>query len=425
MIWPPFSPLKSHKIRHKVLRGDGVWLYLDNGRKVIDGFSSWWVNLHGHANPEIADAISRQAHKLEHAIFANFTHEAAEKAAESICSILPDALDTVFFSDNGSTAVEVALKMIIQYWKNIGEPNRTEFLMFDGAYHGDTFGAMSVGSKGIFNEPFQDLMFPASTLPFPSTWLGDGDVDDREKEALNKLGNVINEKGRSVAGLIIEPLVQGAGGMNMCRPQFLDQVMDMCRAHNVPVIFDEVMTGFGRTGDYFACNYLENSPDVICLSKGLTGGFLPMSVTVCTRQVRSAFESDLPSKTFYHGHSYTANPLGCAAAIASIDLLRRRINYVREYEKGYTDTIVELEQRDFVKRIRVKGSILAFDIDNGHESGYLNKVSKQIRDACVDYEILLRPLGQAVYLMPPLSISVEERKYLENQTLKLLDDLFA
>ena len=277
----------------------------------------------------------KQAKELEQVIAAGFTHRPAEELARRLADALPAPLRWVFYSDDGSTAVEVALKLAYQFWRNQGERNRTRFLRLEGAYHGDTLGAMSVGERSLFTRPFADLLFPADAVPFPATWEGDGEVEAKEARALARLEELLAHRPGQYAAMILEPLVQGAGGMRMCRPHFLVAVQALLRQCDVLAIYDEVLTGFGRTGALFACEKAATQPDIICLAKGLTGGFLPMAATVCSQRVFSAFYHDDPAKAFYHGHSYTANPLGCAAALASLDLLagehfRRLADWQRE-----------------------------------------------------------------------------------------------
>jgi adenosylmethionine-8-amino-7-oxononanoate aminotransferase len=403
--------------------GEGATLRLEDGRSLIDCISSWWVNLHGHAHPYIAQAIHAQAQKLEHVVFAGFTHEPAEALAERIVGLLPEGLARVFYSDDGSTAVEVALKMAHQHWRNRGEPRRT-FIAFEGAYHGDTFGAMAVGARSAFSAAFDDLVFPVERFPFPDTWVGDETVGDREEAAVAAVEARLaggrdagghdarardSARGHTdVAAVIVEPLVQGAGGMRMCRPSFLRRLREVTRAHDVLLIFDEVMTGFGRTGEHFACERADVEPDVICLAKGLTGGFLPLAVTVASNQVYESFVGGDPSRTLWHGHSYTANPLGCAAALASLDLLEENAGAFREMEAhhfGFLETLADLP----VERRRVTGTIAAFDLTTAGPGGYFDPVASRLKERAPDKGLLLRPLGNTVYLMPPYCLTEGER----------------
>lgn len=285
LVWHPFAHRKTAALPIAIQRGVGSYVYDEEGKRYLDLISSWWVNLHGHAHPEIARAIYEQACTLEHIIFSGFTHEPAVMLAEQLKALLPTPLSRFFYADNGSTAVEAALKMAAQYWYNQGQVERTLFLSFSGGYHGDTFGAMSVGAESGFHEPFKSWMFEVLSIPFPDTWQGDDALLQKEEETLCQLQTHLTQHGHRIAALILEPLVQGASGMRMCRPQLIERVVACVRAYGILVIFDEVMTGFGRTGTLFALNQLNVVPDFLCLSKGLTGGFLPLSLTVTHDEV--------------------------------------------------------------------------------------------------------------------------------------------
>mgnify|MGYP001795259406 CR=1 FL=1 len=406
-IWYPFTQAKTSPPPLKVKSAQGIWLELEDERKIMDCISSWWVNLHGHSHPKIAEAIYRQAMELEHVIFAGFTHQPAEKLAEELVKRLPEGLNRVFFSDNGSTAVEVALKMAYQYWVNQNQ-QRQKFIAFEGAYHGDTFGAMSVCSRSIFNEVFSSMLFEVDFLPFPETYIGDTSVEEREEKILAKFKEKLEQNPRQYAGIIIEPLVQGAGGMRMCRAEFLRKLQQLVKQFDSLLIFDEVMTGFGRVGDWFPSIKTQVTPDITCLSKGITGGFLPLSVTVCSEKIYDAFYSDNPIKTLYHGHSYTANPLGCAAGLASLELMVENQPVFSSMEAKHLQHFEILQENPKVEKLRVMGTIAAMDIVSKQESGYLNKVGLQIREKAVEKGLLLRPLGNELYIMPPKCITDEE-----------------
>lgn len=290
-IWHPFTQERTAPLPIAIEKAVGSYLYDEKGAAYLDLISSWWVNLHGHGHPDIAKAIYDQARQLEHVIFARFTHEPAVSLCEKLQALLPQKLSRFFFSDNGSTAVEVALKMACQYWSNKGFPEKTLFLSFEGGYHGDTFGSMSVGTSA-FHRPFSKLCFPTLTLPFPATWEGDQEVEAKENHALNVLEDLLKTNGSQISALILEPLIQGVSGMRVCTPEFMKKVVDRVRAAGILVIFDEVMTGFGRTGTHFALEQTKVVPDFLCLSKGLTGGFLPLALTVTTEDVYEAFLSD-------------------------------------------------------------------------------------------------------------------------------------
>jgi len=405
-VWMPYTQMKTAPEPLKVKSGKGVWLYLENGGKIMDCISSWWVNIHGHARPEIAEAIFRQAQELEHVISAGFTHEPAEKLAELLLTKLPDNLKRVFYSDNGSTAVEVALKMAFQYWKNKGVKTRVSFIAFEGAYHGDTFGAMSSGSRSIFNEPFNELFFNVDHVPFPATWMDDSEVEEKEAAALSYLENLLEKNPGKYAAMIAEPLVQGASGMNMCRPEFMSGIHKILKKHDILMIYDEVMTGFGRLGEWFACLRAGTRPDIICVSKGITGGFLPLAVTVASEEVFQAFYDDDAAKALYHGHSYTANPLGCAAAVASFGLLSESEASFKKIENIHLKKMESLKKYENMARFRVCGTIAA--VDFVADSGYLSSKGPRLKIFFTERGFLLRPLGNVVYILPPYCISEAE-----------------
>jgi adenosylmethionine---8-amino-7-oxononanoate aminotransferase len=421
-IWKPFTILKGAQEPIKVTDGEGIWLTLEDGRQIIDCISSWWVNLHGHSHPKIAEAIYQQAQKLEHVIFANFSHEPAERLAAGLAERLPGQLNRVFFSDNGSTAVEVALKVAWQYWKNMGR-ERKKFIAFEGAYHGDTLGAMSAGDRSVFTRVFDELMFDVEFLSYPDTWTGDEDITRREDEIINQLEEKLSNNHDDYAAIIIEPLIQGAGGMRMCREEFLQKLHWVNRQFNTLLIFDEVMTGFGRTGDWFACRRAHVEPDLVCLSKGITGGFMPLAVTVCSDEIYEAFHSDDPMHTLWHGHSYTANPLGCAAANASMELMEDHEEAFKTMEKIHQRELELFTGMDRIEKTRVTGTIAAFSLKTDQEEGYLNKIADDIKKKCIDYELLIRPLGNVVYLMPPYCITPEELELVYERLGELLKGL--
>ncbi len=407
----------------KVKSGHGVYLELEDGRQIIDCISSWWVNLHGHANPIIAQAIYEQAQKLEHVIFAGFTHDPAEELACKLLAHLPSTLNQIFYSDDGSTSVEVALKMAYQYWHNKGQ-NRQRFLAFEGGYHGDTFGAMSVAHSSPFWKPFQPMLFDVDLVPFPSTFDSDPDVQLKEEQSLAQLLKLIETGAHNYAALIIEPLVQGVAGMRMCRPQFLQNLQTILRQANIFLIYDEVMTGFGRTGDWFACNKSNTEPDIICLSKGITGGFLPLAVTIATKNIFDAFYSDDVTKTFFHGHSYTANPLACATAIASIDLLTKNSSSFLNMEVSHRQKAAKyLHDLPTVRNHRYCGTIAAFDLTTSADTNYFDQISLTLRQKFLDNNLLIRPLGNTIYLMPPYCITDNQLDLIYQTILAVVSSL--
>ena len=422
-IWHPFTQESTAPDPVPIESADGAVLRTRDGREILDLISSWWVNLHGHAHPHMAAAIAEQATNLEQVIFAGFTHEPAARLAGALADRLPGDLSRVFFSDDGSTSVEVALKLATQYWANRGR-TRNRFLCFEGGYHGDTVGAMSVGASSGFFDVFRSLLFPVDALPFPSTWEGDEAVEDKENQALAALDAYLDRHGAETAALIMEPLVQGAGGMRMCRPAFIRALAERLRAADVLLIFDEVMTGFGRTGALFAGERAGAAPDIVCLSKGLTGGYLPMSVTVCTPNIYAAFLDADFDKAFTHGHSFTANPLACAAALASLELLEqeRSLERVRAMEVLHRQRFAELAEHPRAHRWRVTGSIAALDVQ-ASDGGYGSAVGPWLKQFYLERGLLIRPLGNVVYLMPPYCVDDEQLERAYRGIAKSLEEM--
>jgi adenosylmethionine-8-amino-7-oxononanoate aminotransferase len=399
-----------------VVSARGSLLQLDDGRQLIDAISSWWVTLHGHGEPSIAAAIAAQAQQLEQVIFANFSHPPAEELAEKLASLT--GLDRLFFSDNGSTAVEVALKIAWQWWRNRGEP-RQQLIAFEGAYHGDTVGAMALGERSQFNSAYEGLMFSVARAPWPASWWGDESVEARELQALAVLDRLLETP---TAAVIFEPLLQGASGMNLVRPQFLRAVERRVRASGALLIADEVMTGFGRTGSLFACQRAQIQPDLMALSKGLTGGFMPMGVTMASERLYKAFIGLDPTLTFFHGHSFTANPLGCAAALASLELLVQKPDLHGQFEQRHRHHLEPLSYHPRLEKFRNIGSIAAFDLIVD-QPGYLQSLGRQLQRQCLDKGVYLRPLGHVVYLLPPLGISEAQLEQCYSAILQSLAEL--
>src|SRR5688500_18904961 len=398
-IWHPFTPLQDTPDIPVITRARGVYLHTSDGRQILDAISSWWVNLHGHGNRKIAKAIADQAKKLEHVIFAGFTHEPAIELSKNLLSILPNDQVRIFFSDNGSTAVEVALKMAIQYWYNRGIEKK-KIIAIKGAYHGDTFGSMSVAERGLFTKPFSPYLFETSFIDFPE--------EDQEEEVFRQFNELVCRK--DVGAFIYEPLVQAAAGMRIYSARVLDRLIDMAHEQDVICIADEVFTGFGRTGKIFASDYLDHKPDIIALSKGITGGFLPLGVTSCSENITSAFDSPDLKRSFFHGHSYTANPLACAAANASYELLMEhscqvRIRAISKQQEDFAGT---LKSNEAVLRTRSLGTILSIELKSGEKSAYENSLRSRIYPYFLKKNILLRPLGNVLYVLPPYVITEEQ-----------------
>jgi adenosylmethionine---8-amino-7-oxononanoate aminotransferase len=405
-VWHPFTQAQTAPDPIAIRAGRGAILYAEDGREFLDVISSWWVTLHGHGHPKIAEAVAEQAKKLEQVIFAGFTHRPASTLAQRLTALLPGNLNRVFFSDDGSTAVEVALKMAHQYWRNKGQSERCKYLAFDGGYHGDTVGAMSAGASSGYFSQWENLMFEVTSLPYPETWENDEEVAAKEAASLAALDQYLNDHGKETAALIVEPLVQGASGMRMCRPEFLTAVAARLKAADILLIFDEVMTGFGRTGDLFACLKATVTPDIICLSKGLTGGFLAMSVTVCADEIYEGFLGEDFDRALAHGHSFTANPLGCAAALASMDLLlsdETRAD-MKSIELLHLERMSRLMHAPGLTHARVMGTIAAIDVDVA-DAGYSAAIGGKLKEYFMGQGLLMRPLGNVIYLLPPYCIS--------------------
>ena len=418
IIWHPFTQEKTAAEVISIKRAQGSYLYDENDKAYLDLISSWWVNIHGHAHTEIAKSIYEQAKTLEHVIFAGFTHEPAVNLCEGLRDLLPQDLCKFFFSDNGSTAVEVALKMAYQYWLNLGFHEKTTFLSFDGGYHGDTFGAMSVGAKSGFHNQFKDLFFNVLSLPYPDTWDNDDQVELKEQKTINVLQCYLDDHHNKIAAIILEPLIQGASGMRICRPQFIKALIDLVRQRNILVIFDEVMTGFGRTGTYFALDQIGITPDFLCISKGITGGFLPLALTVTTNKIFNAFLGDDFSIAFAHGHSYTANPLACSAAVTSLMLLKSTEcqNSIKNLNKAHKKGMAQLKLKcPMVEKTRVIGTIAAFNLKN---SAHLIPYLKQ---QFFEQGMLIRPLGNTVYLLPPYCITNQEIELVYNKIINIIN----
>jgi adenosylmethionine---8-amino-7-oxononanoate aminotransferase len=404
VIWHPYTQHQGMLPPIPVTRGEGSLLFDEKGNAYIDAISSWWVNIHGHGHPYIAKKIYEQALRLEQVIFTGFTHEPAIELAERLLALLPGECSKIFYSDNGSTAVEVALKMALQYWKNReGDAGpgrdtrpRHKILAFSHAYHGDTFGAMSVSARSVYTAAFGHHLFETLFIDTPTP------------DNIGALQSLVREWAAEIACFIYEPLLQGAGGMRFYEAGLLDQLLTTIRQAGILCIADEVATGFGRTGKLFAGEYLKNKADIICLSKGLTGT-LALGITAATDPVFNAFLSDDKRKTFFHGHSFTANPLACAAGLASLDLLQKedcliRIDAIGARHRAFAE---ELKAWPHVKNIRTLGTIVAFEIDAGTD-GYLNEIGARMTREALTKGIYLRPLGNTVYLMPPYCITGEE-----------------
>lgn len=395
VLWHPYTQMQTAPTPLEIVRGEGVWLYTADGRRILDGVSSWWVNIHGHSHPRLNEALARQAEKLEHVIFAGCTHEPAVELAERLLKVLPPGLARVFYSDNGSTAVEVAMKMAMQYWRNRGEA-RTKFAVLEHSYHGDTVGAMSASERGPFTAAFGPMIF--------------------EVERFNSLDTLKNEP---YAAVLIEPMLQGAGGMIFWPAEFVRGVRDWCSRYGTLMIADEVLTGFGRTSKMFACEHASITPDIVCLSKGLTAGYMPLGATVATEEVYNAFLSDDRSKTFFHGHSYTANPLACAVASESLRIFEDEpvLERVARIEQQMHEGLKPLRSLEHIADVRVMGGVGVVELAG---RGYLDQIGPKLATEFLARDILLRPLGNIVYCMPPYVISPKEMTWAIQQINEVL-----
>jgi len=410
-IWHPFTNSLLDPAPLQVERAEGVYLYTKDGRKILDAISSWWVNLHGHANRRIAAAIAAQAKKLEHVILAGFTHDAAEELAARLRKWVAPELTHLFFSDDGSTAVEVALKIAVQHFSNQGRAEKHEIVALEHGYHGDTAGAMSVSGDSPFTEPFRGMRYPVHRVH--SAYCYRCPVGLRREtchiECVQQLESLLAERGENIAAVIVEPLLQGAGGMITHPVEFLRMVRALCTQHDVLLIADEVLTGFGRTGKMFACDLAGVVPDLMCLSKGITGGFLAMGVTLCTDKVGAAFRSEDRMHTFYHGHSYTGNALACAAANASLQIFDDEPVFDRivTIARINAERLAHLRGLHQVGETRQIGTIGAIELRAG-DAGYLSAMRPKLYEFFLEKGVLLRPLGNVVYVLPPYVISPEE-----------------
>ena len=393
-VWHPFT---QHGLREPiplVTHAEGAVLHTADGRRVIDAISSWWVTTHGHCHPRIMAAIAAQTAKLDQIIYAGWTHEPAETLARGLTAIMPPALTKVFYSDSGSTSVEVALKMALGFWANRGEA-RHRILVLEHSYHGDTIGAMSVGARGVFNRAYAPLLFDVGTIPFPT--------EGHERATLDALEAACREH---PAAFIVEPLILGAGGMMIYPAHILAEMRAICARHDVLFIADEVMTAWGRTGTLLACEQADVVPDILCLSKGLTGGAVPLAVTMATQAIFDAHLSDDRAKMFFHSSSYTANPIACAAAVANLEIWRdepalERIAGLGERQQARLDALAGVMGK---RRI---GTIAAMEVPAG-DGGYLAAIGPRLLKHFRELNVLLRPLGNTVYVMPPYCISDAE-----------------
>ena len=410
-IWHPFTNAALDPPPILVERAEGAWLYTRDGGKILDAISSWWVNLHGHSNTRIAAGIAEQARKLEHVILAGFSHESAEQLAGRLRKWIPAGLTHLFFSDDGSTAVEVALKLAVQHFSNQGQREKKEIVALEHGYHGDTAGAMSVSDDSPFTEPFRSMRYPVHRVH--SAYCYRCPVGLRREichiECATQLESLLTERGDRIAAVIVEPLLQGAGGMIVHPVEFLQKVRALCTKHDVLLIADEVLTGFGRTGKMFACDLAGVVPDLMCLSKGITGGFLAMGVTLCSERVEAAFRTEERMHTFYHGHSYTGNALACAAANANLQIFDDEpvFDRISTIARIHTERLAQLRRMHQLGDARQIGTIGAIELKT-EDAGYLSAMRPKLYGFFLERGVLLRPLGNVVYVLPPYVISAGE-----------------
>lgn len=414
-IWHPYTHQKDRLPAIPVVKGRKAILYDEKGREYIDGISSWWVNIHGHGNKYIAKRIYEQAKKLEQVIFTGFTHEPAVVLAEKLIKILPGDFSKIFYSDNGSTATEVAIKIGIQYWSNAGEPKRNKILAFHNSYHGDTFGAMSISERGIYTFAFHDKLFEVIFIDTPNT------------NNISSLKEEIKKYKNEIACFIYEPLLQGAGGMLMYQPEDLNSLLGFLKEENIICIADEVLTGFYRVGKFFAGDYMTVKADIICLSKALTGGTMALGVTACTPEIYNSFVSDDKTKTLFHGHSFTANPLACTAALASLELTRehkclQNVNRIISHHQKFFKKLGPFEKKKIIKNVRQSGTIIAFEVCTSEHDNYLNNISSRFTPFCMKRGVFLRAMGNTVYVMPPYCTTNQQLKKIYGVILLFLED---
>lgn len=403
MIWHPFTPQLGGETPLKIVRAEREYLYDANGRDYVDAISSWWTMIHGHNHPAIIGAIKAQLDKLDHVLLAGFTHEPAEQLAAKLIETTGGIFSHVLYSDNGSTAVEIMLKLAVQYWRNTGEPEKQVFIKFDANYHGDTVGAMSLGGDSVFTRAFAALLFETRSFSYPTE-------GNQAEFVLSELEIYLQQHADCVAAIVLEPLIAAAGGMVFQSTATLQRIGELAAEYNVLLLFDEVFTGMGRTGEMFALQFADVKPDMVAVAKGLTGGALPLAVTLVSEKIHSAFVSEEAAKTFYHGHTMSGNPPGCAAALASFNLFESEnsLKQVSQLQARMEEAWRRLLQR-FPGKLadaRALGAVSAANlVSRGEEPGYVFSAAKQFRQICREQGVILRPLGNVIYVTPPYNIS--------------------
>ncbi|MFA6904190.1 MAG: adenosylmethionine--8-amino-7-oxononanoate transaminase [Gallionellaceae bacterium] len=423
-VWHPCTQMKRHETLPLVpiARGSGVWLYDPDGKRYLDAVSSWWVNLFGHSNPRINAAITDQLGKLEHVMLAGFTHEPVVQLSERLAQLAPEGLGHCFYASDGASAVEIALKMSAHFWRNSGKPKKSKFISLQNSYHGETLGALSVTDVALFRDAYADLTRQNATVVNPdSRDAAPGEsAHDYALRCADQLEAYLQQHHQQLAAFIIEPLVQGAAGMAMYHPVYLSRACDLCEQYGVHLIADEIAVGMGRTGTMFACEQGEITPDFLCLSKGITGGYLPLSVVMTTDKIYTEFYADETARGFLHSHSYTGNPLACRAALATLEIFASDdvINANRVKAAYLNGIALPLREHPKVKHFRNRGMIWAFEVDSPHAD-----FAQRCFTLALQHEILLRPMGNTVYFMPPYLISETEMDLLVARTLLVIGQL--
>lgn len=437
VVWHPCTQMQDHEWLPLVpiARAEGVWLETPDGQRILDAVSSWWTNLFGHRHPVIVDAIKQQLDTLDHVLLAGFTHEPVVALSEQLVALTPPGLTRCFYADNGSSAVEVALKMSFHYWRNVGKPNKTRFVTLSNSYHGETLGALAVGDTGLYRDTYAPLMLTPITVPSPDCSLmqpggrslGESWEDYSRRRFVDTL-TVLEANADTLCAVIVEPLVQCAGGMRMYHPIYLSKLREACTRLGIHLIADEIATGFGRTGRLFACEYAEITPDLMCLSKGLTGGMLPLAVTLATESIYEAFYAEYSTgKAFLHSHSYTGNPLACAAALGTLKVFAECdwMSVIRGLGQLMWTQTAALRTHPHVAEVRQQGMILAVEMAQNptHREPFPAAERRGLRayQHGLEKGVLLRPLGNTLYLMPPYTISANETQRLCEVLIEAVD----
>jgi adenosylmethionine-8-amino-7-oxononanoate aminotransferase len=431
-VWHPFTQMKDYAEMDPILidKAEGVYLYDADGKRYYDTNSSWWVNVHGHSHPRLKAAIARQLEQSDHVMFAGLTHRPGIELAEKLVGITPPGLNRVFYSDNGSTAVEVALKMSFQYWQQTGRPTKTRFAFVENSYHGDTIGAVSVGGVDLYHSVFRPLLFSAHAVPSPNVhaWPGPGGQDECVSHAVEAVRRLFESSADEIAALIVEPMIQAAGGMIMYPAQYISELRELCTQFHVHLIADEVAVGFGRTGRMFGCDHAGVSPDFMCLSKGLTGGIMPLAVTMTTDTVYEAFYDDYDKlKTFTHGHSFTGNPLAAAVALESLRIFEEEsvLSHVADVSLHLSERLRLFERFEHVANLRSQGMVAAFDLYKDKAAGlrydFSERIGFKVYLEGLKEGLFLRPLGDTIYYWLPLCTTKDQVDDIIDRTMRVLE----